>query len=119
MNEPSEAMNFAPVLDRKQLREVTDGDVEFEQELLGAYRASATGTLGRLRTALAAGELKQVIREAHALKGASLNVGASALGECAGAIEKAARAGDLTLARHEARELDAHEAALWAEFDRS
>ena len=111
-------MNTAPVLDRKQLLEVTEGDVALEQELLGTYRASATGTLGRLRTALASGELTQVIREAHALKGASLNVGASALGECAGAIEKAARVGDLTLARHEARELDAHEAALWAEFDR-
>ena len=111
-------MNTAPVLDRKQLLEVTDGDVEFEQELLGAYRASATGTLGRLRTALSAGEATQIIREAHALKGASLNVGASALGECAGAIEKAARAGDLALARHEARELDTQEAALWAELDR-
>ena len=112
-------MNTAPVLDRKQLLEVTDGDAQFEQELLGTYRASATGTLGRLRTALAAGELTQVIREAHALKGASLNVGASALGECAGAIERAARAGNLTLARQEARELDGHEAALWAELDRS
>lgn len=111
-------MNTAPVLDRNQLLEVTDGDAAFEQELLGAYRASATGTLGRLRTALVAGELTPVIREAHALKGASLNVGASALGECAGAIERAARAGDLTLARHEAREIDAHEAALWAELDR-
>lgn len=111
-------MKTAPVLDRRQLLEVTDGDVEFEQELLGTYRASATGTLGRLRTALSAGELPQVICEAHALKGASLNVGAFALGECAGAIEKAARAGDLALARHEARELDAHQAALWAELDR-
>lgn len=111
-------MNTAPVLDRKQLLEMTDGDLEFERDLLDAYRVSAQGTLGRLRAALSAAELAQVIREAHALKGASLNVGATALGKCAGAIEKAARADDLTLARQEARELDAHEAALWAELDR-
>lgn len=111
-------MNTAPVLDRKQLLEMTDGDVEFERELLGTYRSAATGTLVRLRTAVATGELSQVIREAHALKGASLNIGAGALGECAAAIETAARAGDLTLARHQAGALDAHEAALWAELDR-
>jgi HPt (histidine-containing phosphotransfer) domain-containing protein len=111
-------MNNAAVLDRNHLLEVTDGDVEFEQELLSTFRASARVTLARLRAALETGELAQVIREAHLLKGASLNVGANAIGECAGAIEKAARAGDLASVRHEARQLDAHEAALWAELDR-
>lgn len=111
-------MNTAPVLDRTQLLEVTDGDLEFEQQLLGAYRTSAKATLGRLRTALLAGEFTDVIREAHALKGASFNVGASAMGECVAAIENATRAGDLALARGLAGDLDACEAALWAELDR-
>ncbi|MFC4308281.1 Hpt domain-containing protein [Steroidobacter flavus] len=111
-------MNQAAVLDRKHLLEMTDGDAEFERELISAYRDSAQGTLARLRTALSAGQLTQVIREAHFLKGASLNIGATAMARCAGAIEQAARAGDLTLAREQSEQLDAQEAALWAELDR-
>jgi len=109
-------MNQAPVLDRQHLLDVTEGDGAFEQELLSTFRSSARSILARLRTALSAGELSQVIREAHALKGACLNVGATALGDCASAIEKAARGGDLTLVHDQARQLDAHEAALWAEL---
>lgn len=109
-------MNNAPVFDRNHLLEMTDGDLEFEQELLSTFRASAKDALARLRAALSSGEITQVIREAHLLRGACLNVGATAIGECAGAIEKAARAGDLARARDEARQLDAQEAALWAEL---
>jgi len=112
------AMNNAPVLDRAHLLQLTDGDAEFEQELLNTYHASASSILERLGAALQAGEVAEVVREAHALKGASLNVGAIALGQCAGAIEKAARADDLALARNEAGQLDALQAALWAELDR-
>jgi HPt (histidine-containing phosphotransfer) domain-containing protein len=111
-------MNTAPVLDRNRLLALTDGDGEFEHELLRTYRASARSALDRLGPALSAGELTRVVREAHLLKGASLNVGAMAIGACADAVEKAARAGDLALAREEARHLAAAEAALWAELDR-
>lgn len=111
-------MNNAPVLDRNHLLEMTEGDAAFEQELLSTFRTSAKSALDRLRTALSIGELPQVVREAHLLKGASLNVGASALADCAGAIEKAGRAGDLAGALSAARQLDAREAALWAELDR-
>ena len=111
-------MKNVPVLDRDHLLEMTDGDVVFEHELLSTYRASVENTLARLRAAMAAGEVTQVMRQAHALKGASLNVGAQAMGECAAAIEAAARAGDLALAHRAARPLDAQETALWAELER-
>lgn len=111
-------MKNVPVLDRDHLLGVTEGDVVFEHELLSTYRASVENTLARLRAALSAYDVTRVTREAHALKGASLNVGASAMGQCAGAIEAAARAGDLALANRAAQELDAEEAALWAELDR-
>lgn len=111
-------MNQAPVFDRNHLLEMTDGDVAFERELLSTFRASAQSTLTRLRTALSGGELVQIAREAHLLKGACLNVGAASLAECAGAIETASRAGDLAGARDGARQLDAREAALWAALDR-
>lgn len=111
-------MNKVPVLDRHHLLDLTDGDAEFERELIDTYRASATAILSRLRAGLSAGELTQVMREAHALKGASINIGAMAMGKCAGAIEAAARAGDLALVVRAVSRLDAEEAALWAELDR-
>ena len=111
-------MNNAPVLDRNQLLDLTEGDVEFEHELLGTYRASVANTLARLRAGLSAGETTQVMLEAHALKGASLSIGAMSMGHCASAIEAAAEGDDLALVNHAARRLDAEEAALWAELDR-
>jgi HPt (histidine-containing phosphotransfer) domain-containing protein len=111
-------MKNVPVLDRDHLLEMTDGDVEFEQELLSTYRGSVQNILQLLRAALSSANMTQILREAHALKGASLNVGATAMGQCAGAIETAARNEDLTRARQAARRLDAEEAALWAELDR-
>lgn len=111
-------MKPVPVFDRGRLLEMSGGDEIFEHELIGAYRASVTGILPRLTAGLRTGDVTRVMREAHALKGASLNVGAKAMGQCAEAIEMAARAGDLTLADQAARRLDAEHAALWAELDR-
>src|SRR5688500_2391902 len=111
-------MNNVPVLDRDQLLQLTDGDVEFEHELLGTYRTSVMTILARLRARLSDGALAHVMREAHALKGASLNIGAVAMGQCAGAIESAARAGDLAQVNEAASRLDSEEAALWAELER-
>ncbi|MBL8266452.1 Hpt domain-containing protein [Steroidobacter sp.] len=111
-------MNTVPVLDRTQLLEITGGDAQFERELLDTYRASATAILARLEQAFAAGDLVQVLREAHALKGASLNVGASAMGRCAGEIESAARAGDLALASAQTQSLADAATSLWAELAR-
>ncbi|WP_218043132.1 Hpt domain-containing protein [Steroidobacter gossypii] len=106
------------VLDREHLLEMTDGDLEFEHELLATFRASAQRILTRLRDALNSGISTQIMREAHALKGASVNVGATAMSRCAGAIEEAARAGDVELATEHARCLDTEEAALWAALER-
>jgi HPt (histidine-containing phosphotransfer) domain-containing protein len=111
-------MNNVPVLDRNLLLDLTEGDTEFEHELIGTYRASAKSILARLRAGLSAGELAHILREAHALRGASLNIGATAMGQCAAAIETAARDGDLAMAHRAARRLDAEEVALWAELDR-
>lgn len=115
---PIRAMKTFPVLDRDHLLEMTEGDVVFEHELLSTYRVSVENILARLRIVLSTGDLAQVLREAHALRGASVNVGATAMGQCAGAIEAAARAGDLALVKQAALGLDAEAAALRAELDR-
>lgn len=111
-------MNDVPVLDHDHLLEMTGGDEIFEHELISAYRASVTSILDRLRAALSKGDMTLVMRQAHALKGASLNVGAMAMARCAGAMEEAARGRDLALADQAAQRLDAEHAALWAELDR-
>lgn len=111
-------MNTALVLDRDQLLEMTDGDEAFERELLSTYRVSVQKILARLRAGLSAGNLTRILYEAHALRGASLNVGATAMAQCAGAIETAARDGDLARADRAAQGLDAEESALWAELER-
>lgn len=106
----------AVVLDRTRLRNLTDGDAEFERELLETFVASARVLLAGLRAGLMARNAAVVAKDAHSLKGVSLNVGATSLAKCAAEIEMAARAGsvepiDLTLER-----LRSEEQALWAEL---
>jgi HPt (histidine-containing phosphotransfer) domain-containing protein len=63
-----------PVIDLLHLRGFTDGDLQLEDELLTLFLSSADVYLGRLTEALAAGQSWAAI--AHALKGASANLGA-------------------------------------------
>jgi HPt (histidine-containing phosphotransfer) domain-containing protein len=105
------------VLDRKRLRDLTDGDAEFERELIDTYKDSARNILIQLRANLSAGNALGVAREAHALKGASLNVGASSMARCAAEIETAARAGDARRASEKLDDLRGEEQALWAELE--
>jgi len=108
----------AVVLDRLRLQDLTDGDAEFERELLEAFVASARVLMAELRAGLMARNAAAVAKEAHALKGVSLNVGATSLAKFAAEIDMAARAGrvdpiDVTL-----EQLRSEEAALWAELAR-
>lgn len=104
------------VLDRERLRELTDGDLEFEQELIETYKHSAQSILVQLRADLIDGDVGAIGRQAHALKGASVNIGADAISKCAAEIESAARAGDISAAREMLADLVAAEQALWKEL---
>ncbi|MGZ5476337.1 MAG: Hpt domain-containing protein [Thermoanaerobaculia bacterium] len=67
------------------LRELGDGDDAFLADLFVTYLDQAEGILGRLREALAFEDRKAFSRAAHALAGASLNLGASSVaGICRG-----------------------------------
>src|SRR5687768_10587816 len=83
----------AVVIDRLRLRDLTDGDTEFERELLEAFVASARVLMAELRAGLMARNAAAIAKEAHALKGVSLNVGATSLAKFAAEIDMAARAG--------------------------
>jgi HPt (histidine-containing phosphotransfer) domain-containing protein len=62
------------------------GDVA--AQLLELFATTAATTLGELRAAEAAGELDEVRRLAHRLKGSARNVGAVGIAELAAALEQ-------------------------------
>jgi len=85
----------API-DLEALRETTDGDPEFERELLDVFVRSGDAALAELLAALGRNDLPTVRRQAHALKGASASLRARALAARAQALESAAAVGDVT-----------------------
>ena len=104
-----------PPVDLVALNELTDGDTEFQCELIDVFIASGDTTLAALRDALGAEDLPAVQRYAHSLKGASANLRARALASSALVLEEAAAAGNL----RDCRELSAaleQDYRLTAEF---
>jgi len=104
------------VLDRARLRDLTDGDADFERELLETFAASVRNLLGQLRDGLLARNAAGVAKQAHSLKGASLNVGAISMAAWAAALETAARAGHIEPIEATLDELRSEEQALWVEL---
>ena len=105
------------VLDRGHLHSMTDGDVEFERELVDTYIASARSLLGAIRSYLLARDAEAVAREAHGLKGASLNFGARSMAKCAMELETSARSGNLPKLDEALEQLRVEEQALWTELE--
>jgi HPt (histidine-containing phosphotransfer) domain-containing protein len=93
-------------VDFEELRALTDGDAEFERELVDVFVASGDRALAAIVAALAADDLDAVRSQAHALKGASSNLRAKPLAATAARLEAAARARDAAMCREAARELE-------------
>jgi two-component system, sensor histidine kinase and response regulator len=93
-------------IDLAALRELTDGDTDFERELMEVFVASGDTALASLVAALGAADLPAVRRHAHTLKGASANLRARPLAARAQALEAAATAGDLGRCRETFDELE-------------
>ena len=96
-----------PDLDLERLQLVTDGEPALEEELLTIYLESARETLQEMRTALEAGNARLLRAHAHALKGSSRTIGASALGELAYELEQLGDTSDLASACGALRSADA------------
>lgn len=64
-----------PIVDEGHLRDFTDGDLALEDELAELYVKTALGYLKRMKEAIE--EERSWSAEAHALKGASGNLGAA------------------------------------------
>jgi HPt (histidine-containing phosphotransfer) domain-containing protein len=87
----------APVLDPtvlEALRDSVGGDGAFVVDLVETYLGDAATQVEAISAALGAGDADSLVRPAHTLKGASLTVGATRLGELARSIELRARNGE-------------------------
>lgn len=74
------------VLDLERLRDLTDDDMQLVLEIGTLYVGTARQYLEEIESARAAG--RDASRAAHALKGASRNIGAEAVGSLAERVEK-------------------------------
>ena len=82
------------VFDPAVLRDLLGEDAEAVAEILAEYLKDVPRQLQALDAALGEGDLEAAKRRAHTIKGASANVGATALRAAAYDVERAAAAGD-------------------------
>jgi HPt (histidine-containing phosphotransfer) domain-containing protein len=76
----------APV-DLARLHEITDGDVEFTQDLIATFIESGTEVLTELQSAIGQEDAQAIARAAHKLKGASANIHAVPLRQLCSELE--------------------------------
>lgn len=94
-----------PVIDHEGAMERLDGDEELWKEIRTIWVEDVPQMLESVRSALASRDAEKLRRAAHALKGASSNVGATRVAESARRIEADAPASDWTVLGTEVGEL--------------
>lgn len=82
-------------IDWEHLHRLSDDSAEFEWELLQVFAEDSSAYLAHLKQAIAQQDFWQIERDAHHIKGASANVGATSIETAAAAIEQQARAQQL------------------------
>lgn len=74
-------------IDLDRLNEISDGDLEFQQEILQMFVEDVSQKLVALQQGIEAGDLENIIHQAHAIKGASANLGIESMQEIARELE--------------------------------
>jgi signal transduction histidine kinase/CheY-like chemotaxis protein/HPt (histidine-containing phosphotransfer) domain-containing protein len=77
----------------QEFREFDDEELTMTREVIALFRNDTPARLASLQAALAGSDAQLLSAAAHALKGSAGNVGASALHEAAGELERLARDG--------------------------
>jgi two-component system, sensor histidine kinase and response regulator len=72
-----------------------EGDRDLLEELVRLFMDEFPGNMTAIHQALAAGDASVLLRLAHTIKGAAMNLGAHRVAAAAGVLEDQARAGDL------------------------
>jgi HPt (histidine-containing phosphotransfer) domain-containing protein len=113
---------MSDVLDEQALAtllEMVGDDPEFVDELADAYLADVPTQEAALRDALSRSSAADLVRPAHTLKGASLNLGGRQVAELAREIEERGRAGSLDGAEELVAKLVEADAAFAAALQRA
>jgi HPt (histidine-containing phosphotransfer) domain-containing protein len=83
------------LVDLERLQDVSGGDEQQLRELIELYLGEAGGLMKRLEAAFTSGAPAEVQRLAHALRGASLNLGLPGMVPALEALERLAKTGSL------------------------
>lgn len=78
-------------IDMEYLHQISEGDTEFELELLQVFIADTAAHIMTAKAAASGEDFQALEREAHHIKGASGNVGATAMQALATALEQEAQ----------------------------
>jgi HPt (histidine-containing phosphotransfer) domain-containing protein len=89
--------DLSDLIDWRSLRQLSDGDAQFERELLALFVDDTEKHLGRLSDAIAGQDPNQIRLLAHYLKGSCGNVGVMPLHHHAATLETSARRGELSV----------------------
>jgi signal transduction histidine kinase/CheY-like chemotaxis protein/sensor domain CHASE-containing protein/HPt (histidine-containing phosphotransfer) domain-containing protein len=79
----------------ERMAEISDGDAEFEKDLVGEFLRTAPVLIENALQAVTAGDAVGVQRAAHTLKGAAGSIGAGPLAEASAFLEETSKAGRL------------------------
>jgi two-component system sensor histidine kinase/response regulator len=100
---------LAPVIDEGVLAELREyqnpGELDFVTELIVVFREDLTARIAQIDAGLQAGDANRIRQAAHALKGASGELGAKRLREICSRLELSAAAGSIATAPAMFREL--------------
>jgi HPt (histidine-containing phosphotransfer) domain-containing protein len=104
-------------LNLDHLRQMSEGCLEFEQELLRLFLEDSWMHVGILRSAIATRNLRQIEQSAHHLKGSGANVGARVIQHIAANLELQARQERISEDSHLLAELEnsLHQIDAWLE----
>jgi CheY-like chemotaxis protein/HPt (histidine-containing phosphotransfer) domain-containing protein len=89
-------------------------DEHLAQMIIKTFVGDMPGQIAQLKELVRAGEMQQIGRQAHKIRGAAANAGGEALQALAATVEQAAKAGDAASIATQMTELDVRFAALLA-----
>ena len=108
--------SIQPDFDWQRLNQLAGEDAGFAVELLAMFLKDCESSLATLNRAVTARSLQAIEETAHALRGASANVGAIAMSTTAVQLEEEARNGELSEADSLLQLLDDQRKLLQAEL---
>jgi HPt (histidine-containing phosphotransfer) domain-containing protein len=80
---------------RETVGQLLDPSTPRSDRLIALFRVHARLDFGEIDSAIASGDVVRIQKQVHRLKGAACTFGATALAECAAALERVARNGEI------------------------